>query len=169
MPAPQQESSQDHLIAPRIYIFLPFLLLSCSLSHLLQEASTISSFLWSPTQWCFTLLSAPPFWLGHLFFAHVPSSKFMSLTPLIYLLQLLPSHLCTPACTWEHLFRPCWCQFKFEWITWNYVSFLSIWCHSLLCYCSCAMSFPYLLQWHPLFSVSKISSNSQTCCFFPMP
>lgn len=97
MPVPQQESSQDHLIAPRIYIFTirvaKLFLISFATQHL------PSCFLWGPTLWCFTPFSIPALFLGHLFFAHVPSSKFMSLTP------TSPSYKC-PHLSFAHLPAP---------------------------------------------------------------
>lgn len=118
-------------------------------------------------------LSIPTLLLGHLFFAHVPSSKFMSLTP------TSPSYKCPHFAQWgsfAHLPAPettsanCVVgNLSLNGSSGTLCTFLSIWCHSLLCHSSCAMPFSYLLQCHSLFSVSKISSNSQTCCFSPCP
>lgn len=109
-------------------------MLSFSVSYLPQHTSTISSFLWSPTQWCFTFLSFPAFWLGHLFFAHVPSSNLFhwhpDLPPTTVAISAL--HICLHP---RPLFWLCCCQFKLEWIKWNYISaipyFVHVQCHFL--------------------------------------
>lgn len=102
MPVPQQESSQDHLIAPRIYIFTilvaELFLTSFATTPFYHLQFSVESY----TMMFYPSL-LPCFLSGSSLFCPCPFFQVYVTDTHIYLLQLSPSELCTAACTWDHL------------------------------------------------------------------